>query len=90
MRVSDVAAGALLTLDGTPVQTVRQLDTPGRAHVSFTRTTAVAGSGAVSAVTLQGLKAGSGALAVESLVIGRVAGTEQPAPPAPARVVVAP
>jgi hypothetical protein len=50
----------------------------------------MSGSGAVAAVTLQGLKAGSAVLAVESLVIGHVAGTEPAAPPAPARVVVAP
>jgi hypothetical protein len=39
---------------------------------------------------LKGLKAGSGALALESMVLVRTGGTERPAPPAPARVVVTP
>jgi len=88
-RVTDVAAGALLTLDGSPVQADRQLET-GRARIRFTRGAGVSGSGAVALVTLSGLKAGSGALAVESLAIGRGAETERPALPAPGRVVVAP
>ncbi len=89
VRVTDVAPGALLTLDGTPIQAEPQLE-PGRSRVRFTRATAASGSGAVAALTLRGLKAGSGALGVESLTIGRASGTERPAAPAPARVVVAP
>ena len=69
VQVSDVTPGALLTLDGAPIQTERQLEA-GRARVRFARATGASGSGAVAAVTLQGLKAGSGTIAVESLVIG--------------------
>jgi general secretion pathway protein D len=89
VQVTDVAPGALLTLDGTPIQAEPQLE-PGRSRVRFTRATGASGSGAVAAVTLRGLKAGSGTLGVDSLVIGRTSGTERPAAPAPARVVVAP
>ncbi len=88
-RVTDVAAGALLTLDGSPVHAERQLES-GRARVRFARTTGASGSGAIAAITLQGEKAGSGALSVESLVVGRASGSERPALPPAARVVVAP
>ena len=89
VQVGDVTPGALLTLDGASVQTERQLES-GRVRVRFARTTGASGSGAVATVTLQGIKAGSGALAVESIVVGHAAGAERPAPPAPGRVVVAP
>jgi hypothetical protein len=89
VQIGDVTPGALLTLDGASVQTERQLES-GRVRVRFARPTGVAGSGAVATLTLKGIKAGSGALAVESIVIGHTAGVERPAPPAPGRVVVAP
>jgi hypothetical protein len=88
-EVTDVAAGSLLTLDGAPVSAERALEA-GRARVRFTRATGATGSGAVAAVTLKGLKAGSGAIMVESLALGRGGATEHPAPPAPGRLVVAP
>src|SRR6266540_3338434 len=62
----------------------------GRARARFTRPTGTTGSGAVVVIMLKGLKAGSGSLGVESLVLVRTGGTERPAPPAPARVVVNP
>jgi general secretion pathway protein D len=88
-EVTDVAPGSLLTLDGSPVSAERTLES-GRARVRFSRATGAMGSGAVASVTMKGLKAGSGSVAVESLALGRTGGQEQPAPPAPGRVVVAP
>jgi hypothetical protein len=88
-EVTDVAAGSLLTLDGSPVSAERALES-GRARVRFSRATAAAGSGAVAAVTMKGLKAGSGAISVESIVLGLDGSTERPAPPVPGRLVVAP
>jgi hypothetical protein len=88
-EVTDVAAGSLLSLDGVPVATERALE-PGRAHVKFSRATGVTGSGAVAALTLRGLKPGSGSLVVESLALVHASGPERPAPPAPGRLVVAP
>jgi hypothetical protein len=89
IQIGDVTPGALLTLDGASVQTERQLES-GRVRVRFARPTGAAGSGAVATLTLKGIKAGSGALAVESIAVGHAAGSERPAPPAPGRVVVAP
>ena len=88
-EVTDVAPGSLLTLDGSPVSAERTLES-GRARVRFSRATGAMGSGAVASVTMKGLKAGSGSVALESLALGRTGGQEQPAPPAPGRVVVAP
>ncbi len=58
-EVTDVAAGSLLSLDGVAVGAERALE-PGRARVKFSRATGVTGSGAVAALTLRGLKPGSG------------------------------
>ena len=88
-EVTDVAAGSLLTLDGAPVAAERALES-GRARVRFTRGAGATGSGAVVAVTMKGLKAGSGGIVVESLALGHGEGSERPAPPAPGRLVVAP
>jgi general secretion pathway protein D len=88
-EVTDVAAGSLLTLDGAPVAAERALES-GRARVRFTRGAGATGSGAVVAVTMKGLKAGSGGIVVESLALGLGGGSERPAPPAPGRLVVAP
>jgi hypothetical protein len=88
-EVTDVAAGSLLTLDGAPVAAERALEV-GRARVRFSRGVGATGSGAVVAVTMKGLKAGSGGIVVESLALGHGGGAERPAPPAPGRLVVAP
>ena len=89
VEVTDVAAGSLMTLDGSPVSAERSLEA-GRARVLFSRVVGATGSGAVVAVTMKGLKAASGAIVVESLAVGRGGSTERPAPPAPGRLVVAP
>jgi general secretion pathway protein D len=89
VEVTDVAAGSLLSLDGVPVAAERALE-PGRARVKFSRATGVTGSGAVAALTLRGLKPGSGSLVVESLALVHGSGAERPAPPPPGRLVVAP
>ena len=88
-EVTDVAAGSLLTLDGSPVSAERAIES-GRARVRFSRAAGATGSGAVVAVTLKGLKAGSGSILVESLALGRGGSTERPAPPAAGRLLVAP
>ena len=88
-EMTDAAAGSLLTLDGSPVHAERAIES-GRARVRFARATGATGSGAVVALTMKGLKAGSCPVAVESLVVGRGGHTERPAPPAPGRLVVAP
>ena len=88
-EVTDVAAGSLLTLDGSPVSTQRALES-GRARVRFAKAAGATGSGAVVAVTIKGLKAGSGSVVVESLALGHGGTSERPSPPAPARLVVAP
>jgi general secretion pathway protein D len=89
-EVTDVAAGSLLTLDGSPVQAERSIDQPGRARVRFARSSGASGSGAVVAVTMKGVRAGSGTVAIESIALGRAGASERPAPPAPGRLVVAP
>ena len=90
VEVTDVAAGSLMTLDGSPVSAERAALEAGRARVRFSRAVGATGSGAVVAVTMKGLKAGSGSVVVESLAVGRGGSTERPAPPAPGRFMVAP
>jgi general secretion pathway protein D len=88
-EVTDVAAGSLLSLEGVPVSAERGIES-GRARVKFSRATPVTGSGAVAAVTLRGLKAGSGSFVVESLSLVQAGGTTPLAPPAAGRLQVAP
>jgi len=87
VEVTDVTAGSLLTLDGSAVGAERALE-GGHARVRFSRSGGTSGSGAVAAITLKGLRAGSGSVSVESIVLGRGGATDRPAPPAPGRVVV--
>jgi general secretion pathway protein D len=88
-EVTDVAAGSLLMLDGSPVSAERTLEN-GAARVRFARAAGATGSGSVVAITMKGLKAGTGSIVVESLAVGHGGTSEPLAPPAPARVVVAP
>jgi general secretion pathway protein D len=88
-EVTNVAAGSLLTLDGVGVSAETALES-GRARVRFARAAAASGSGAVAAITLRGLKAGSGQISVESIALGLDGSTERPASPAPGRLVVTP
>jgi len=87
--VTDVAAGSLLTLDGSTLSAERAIES-GHARVRFSRATGATGSGAVVAITMMGLKAGTGSIVVESLTLNRGGSSDRPAPPAPARLVVAP
>jgi hypothetical protein len=89
-EVTDVAAGSLLSLDGVAVGAERAIEPGGRARVKFSRASGVTGSGAVAALTLRGLKPGSGSLVVETLSLVHASGSERPTPPAPGRLVVAP
>jgi general secretion pathway protein D len=88
-EVTEIAPGSLLTLDGSPVSAERQIES-GRARVRFLRPAATSGSGAVAAITVRGLKAGSGTFTIESVTVGHASGTERPAPPAPAQLQVTP
>jgi general secretion pathway protein D len=88
-EVTEVAAGSLLTLDGSSVAAERTLEA-GRARVRFTRAGGASGSGAVAAITMRGLREGSGTIAVESIALGRGDAVDRPAPPAPGRLAVAP
>jgi general secretion pathway protein D len=88
-KVTDIAAGSLLSLEGVPVSAERGMES-GRARVRFSRASGVTGSGAVAAITLRGLKAGSGSIVVESLALVQSGGTTPLAPPAPGRLAVAP
>ena len=90
-EVTDAAAGSLLSLDGAPVLGgARDRGGPRAREVPRARR-GVTGSGAVAALTLRGLKPGSGALAIESLtLLARRAARERPAAPAAGRLVVAP
>jgi len=88
-EVTDVAAGSLLTLDGSAVSAERAIS-EGRARVRFSRAGGASGSGAVAAIAMKGLNAGSGSIAVESVALGRGGTTDRPNPPAPGRLVVAP
>ena len=54
------------------------------------RSPGATGSGAVAALTVRGLRAGAGALAVESLVLVSGAGTERPPAATPARIMIGP
>ena len=67
-EVTDVAAGSLLTLDGSALSAERAIES-GHARVRFSRATGATGSGAVVAITMQGLKAGTGSIVVESLTL---------------------
>jgi len=89
VKLTEAAAGTLLTLDGTPVAAARSIES-GRARVRFTRTAPASGSGAVASLTFEGLAAGTTSLVVESVAVGRAGGSERPAPPPPARIVVTP
>ncbi len=89
IELVDVAPGSLLTLDGQSVGAERTMEA-GRARVRFTRTAGATGSGAIVSVTLKGLRAGSGALGIESLALVRAGETERPTLPAPGRVIVNP
>jgi general secretion pathway protein D len=87
LEITDVMAGSLLTLDGAPVGAERAMEA-GRIRARFTRAEGTTGSGAVVAVTMKGLRAGTAIVAVESLSLVTAAGTERPGPPAPGRIVV--
>jgi len=89
VEVVDVGAGSLLTLDGSAVSTERELSA-GRARARFSRAAGATGSGAIATVTFRGLRPGSGALALESLVVTRGSGTERPIVANPGRIVVNP
>jgi general secretion pathway protein D len=87
-EITEVKPGSLLTLDGAPVATARTLES-GRARIRFTRTTEAMGSGAVAALTVRGLRPGSGSLTLQSVAVGKAGATVSLEPPPPGRIVVA-
>jgi general secretion pathway protein D len=68
LEATDIAAGALLTLDGAAVRVERQLEY-GKARVKFTRPRAVSGSGAVVTLTLKALKAGFALVNLDGMTV---------------------
>ncbi len=60
MEVGDVTAGALLTLDSSPVGSERAMEA-ARLTARFVRPTGTSGSGVVANATLRGSEAGCGA-----------------------------
>jgi hypothetical protein len=89
VQVVDVAAGSLLTLDGSSVSSQKSVEV-GRVRVRFTRQTGASGSGVVAAVVFKGVAAGTAAVGVESLSLLTGSGSRSVVPPAPGRVVVTP
>lgn len=89
VELTEAGPGPLLTLGGAPVQP-ESTSNPGRLRVRFSRSTPIAGSGPVVAVTIKGLKPGSSALALADLQLGRAGGSESPAVPSPGQLVVTP
>jgi hypothetical protein len=86
----DVAAGALLSLDGAPVGAEKQGDR-GRYRVHFTRTTPVgSGAGAVAVFSFRGLKPGNASFGVTSLNVTTAAGAQAVSVSGAARITVEP
>jgi len=85
----EAAPGPLLTLDGSPVNTERNIE-PGRVRVRLTRGAATAGSGAVATLTFKGLQGGTAIVAVQSVILVTETGAAQPMLPGPARIRVQP
>jgi hypothetical protein len=89
LQVVDITPGALLSLDGAPIQPDKQIEF-GKAHAKFTRATGTTGAGAVVSVTVRALKPGLGLVTVDSVVMTTGAGDEQPYTPGQGRVLVTP
>lgn len=87
VSVTDVVAGSLLTLDGQSVAVEKAID-HGGVTVRFTRAAGTSGSGSVASLRVQGVKAGSTDVVVQSLTIETGAGPQLPAVPMSARLVV--
>jgi general secretion pathway protein D len=85
----EVSPGTLLTIDGSSVGVERGLE-QGRVRARFTRSTGVAGSGIVAAVSFRGLRPGPAAVTVESLTLSTGTGTETSGVSGPARLIVVP
>jgi len=89
LEATDAVPGPLLTLDGSPVNTERNIE-PGRVRVRLMRGAATAGSGAVATLTFKGLQSGTAVVAVQSVTLVTEAGATQPMLPGPARISVQP
>jgi len=85
----DLTSGSLLTLDGARVGVEQNLE-PGRTRAVFTRPTGVTGSGVIASLSFRALRPGTATIAVATLALTTGGGTEAPAAPAPASIVVVP
>jgi general secretion pathway protein D len=88
LEATEVAPGALLTLDGQPVGVERGLES-GRLRARFTRTAGTAGSGVVAVMTFRALGSGTGRIAIEQLTLA-MAGVPTPVPTVAGTVTVTP
>ncbi len=85
----DMAAGALLTLDGGAVGSEKQGES-GRYRARFTRQVPASGAGAVAVFTFRGLKPGNASLGLGALTLTTPAGAQTLEAGAAPRVTVAP
>jgi hypothetical protein len=89
IQAVELTSGSLLTLDGARVGVEQNLE-PGRARAVFTRPTGVTGSGVIASLSFRALRPGTATIAVATLALTTGGGTQAPAAPAPARIVVVP
>lgn len=89
VEVVEVSAGSLLTLDGSAVSSEKELGA-GRVRGRFLRATGATGSGAIATLTFRALRAGSGTVTLDSLVLARPQGAEHPTVTNPGRIEVSP
>jgi hypothetical protein len=83
----DAVPGPLLTLDGAPVGTEKNLE-PGRVRARFTRSTAAAGSGVIATFSFRALRTSLTSVKVEAFSMSNSSGTVTPLVAAPAQVNV--
>jgi general secretion pathway protein D len=87
LEAVDVAAGSLLTLDGSAVGAEKTIE-PNRVRARFTRSVPAAGSGVIATFTFRTLRNGTSSVKVEALSLSSTGGTVVPTVPSPAQVNV--
>jgi general secretion pathway protein D len=87
LEAVDVAAGSLLTLDGSAVGAEKTIEA-NRVRARFTRSVPAAGSGVIATFTFRTLRNGTSSVKVEALSLSSTGGTVVPTVPSPAQVNV--
>ena len=77
LEASDLAAGALLSLDGAAVRVERQMEY-GKVRAKFARPKGVSGSGAIVSLTVKALKPGLGLVNVDGITVSTPERDESP------------